>query len=76
MDFVSSAVVYILLWWWIFLMALPFGSAPPKNPVFGHASSAPDNPSILKKIIATTLISVIAFIIVKLVIESEIMALN
>ena len=57
-------------------MALPFGSAPPKNPVFGHASSAPDNPSILKKIIVTTLISVIAFIIVKLVIESEIMALN
>ena len=57
-------------------MALPFGSAPPKNPVFGHASSAPDNPSIFKKIIATTLISVIAFIIVKFVIESEIMALN
>ncbi len=57
-------------------MALPFGSAPPKNPVIGHASSAPDNPSIVKKIIATTLISVIAFIIVKFVIESEIVALN
>ena len=57
-------------------MALPFGSAPPKNPVFGHASSAPDNPSILKKIIATTLISVFAFIIVKLVIESGIMTLR
>ena len=76
MDVVSSVVVYILLWWWIFLMALPFGSAPPKNPIFGHASSAPDNPIILKKIIATTLISVFAFIIVKLVIESGIMALN
>mgnify|MGYP005719201517 FL=1 len=57
-------------------MALPFGSAPPENPVFGHANSAPDNPSILKKIIATTLISVFAFIIVKLVIESGIMTLN
>ena len=57
-------------------MALPFGSAPPKNPVFGHASSAPDNPGIVKKIIATTLISVFAFIIVKLVIESEILTLN
>ena len=76
MDFVSSAVVYILLWWWIFLMALPFGSAPPKNPIFGHASSAPDNPSIVKKIIATTLLSVFAFIIVKLVIESGILTLN
>jgi len=57
-------------------MALPFGSVPPKNPALGHASSAPDNPSILKKIIATTLISVFAFIIVKLVIESGILALN
>ena len=57
-------------------MALPFGSAPPKNPVLGHASSAPDNPSIVKKIIATTVISVFAFIIVKLVIESEIMTLD
>ena len=57
-------------------MALPFGSAPPKNPVFGHASSAPDNPSIVKKIIATTLITVFAFFIVKLVIESGIITLN
>ena len=57
-------------------MALPFGSAPPENPVFGHASSAPDNPGIVKKIIATTLISVFAFIIVKLVIESGVMTLN
>ena len=76
MDFVSSVVVYILLWWWIFLMALPFGSAPPKKPVFGHASSAPDNPGIVKKIIATTLISVFAFLIVKFVIESGVMTLN
>ena len=25
MDFVSGLVVYLLLWWWVFLMSLPFG---------------------------------------------------
>ena len=74
MDIVSSIVVYILLWWWVFLMVLPFGSAPPEIPEKGHATSAPANPAMLKKIIATTIISAILFIIVKLAIESEIFA--
>ena len=72
MDTVSSIVVYILMWWWVFLMVLPFGSAPPEIPEQGHATSAPANPAIFKKIIATTVISAIFFIIIKLVIESEI----
>ena len=29
MDFVSGIVVFILLWWWIFLMSLPFGIKTP-----------------------------------------------
>ena len=28
MDFVSGLVVYILQWWWVFLMSLPFGVRP------------------------------------------------
>ena len=72
MDFVSSIVVYILLWWWVFLMVLPFGSAPPETPINGHATSAPANPAIFKKIIATTIISIFFFIFVKIIIESGI----
>ena len=29
MDFVSGLVVFILLWWWVFLMSLPFGIKTP-----------------------------------------------
>ena len=72
MDTVSSIVVYILLWWWVLLMVLPFGSAPPEIPEKGHETSAPANPEMQKKIIATTIISTVLFIIVKLVIESEV----
>ena len=74
MDIVSSIVVYILLWWWVFLMVLPFGSTPPEIPEKGHETSAPANPEMLKKTIATSIISSFLFIIVKLVIESEIFA--
>jgi hypothetical protein len=41
MDFVSGLVVYLLLWWWIFLMSLPFGVRTADNPEAGHAASAP-----------------------------------
>ena len=51
-------------------MVLPFGSAPPEEPEKGHATSAPDNPSIFKKVIAATIISGILFIFLKFVIES------
>ena len=57
-------------------MALPFGSAPPEIPEKGHETSAPANPEMLKKIIATSIISSFLFIIVKLVIESEVFALR
>ena len=55
-------------------MVLPFGSAPPEIPEKGHETSAPENPKILKKIIATSIISCFLFIIVKLVIESGVFA--
>ena len=55
-------------------MVLPFGSAPPEIPEKGHETSAPANPKMLKKIIATSIISCFLFIIVKLVIESGVFA--
>ena len=51
MDFVSGIVVYILLWWWSFLMSLPFGLKVPDEVKSGHASSAPANPFIKQKLI-------------------------
>jgi len=70
MDFVSGIVVYILLWWWSFLMSLPFGLKVPDEVKSGHASSAPANPFIKQKLIAATVISSVLFVIVYFVIES------
>ena len=50
MDFVSGVVVYLLLWWWVFLMSLPFGVRIEDNPEAGHATSAPARPMLWRKI--------------------------
>lgn len=70
MDFVSGLVVYILLWWWVFLMTLPFGSRPPADVETGHATSAPAKPMLWRKVGITTMIAAVLFVIVYLVIDS------
>lgn len=74
MDFVSGLVVYILLWWWVFLMSLPFGVRLPSEPELGHASSAPAKPMLLRKMTASTIIAGVLFVVVYLVIESGVIS--
>ncbi len=71
MDFVSGLVVYILLWWWVFLMALPFGAKSPDFITTGHATSAPDKPMLWRKAGFATVISASFFVIVYWIIVSE-----
>ena len=74
MDFVSGLVVYILLWWWVFLMSLPFGVRPPPEPEQGHATSAPAKPMLWRKMAASTLIAGGLFVLVYLVIDSGVIS--
>ena len=74
MDFVSGLVVYILLWWWVFLMSLPFGVRPPAEIVQGHATSAPAKPMLWLKMAASTLIAAALFAVVYLVIRSGVIS--
>jgi predicted secreted protein len=76
MDIVSGIVVYILLWWWVFLMTLPFGVKAPKNIETGHATSAPERPLIWRKVGVATIIAAILFIIVYWVIDSGTISLD
>ena len=76
MGLVSGLVVYILLWWWVFLMALPFGATAPDAIETGHATSAPAKPMLLRKAMITTIIAGILFALVYWVITSEIISLG
>ena len=76
MSFVSGLVVYILLWWWVFLMTLPFGSEAPDAIEPGHATSAPAKPMLWRKAVITTLIAGILYAIVYWMIVSEVISLD
>ena len=60
MSTVSGIVVYILLWWWVFFMSLPFGVKRDDNVEHGNDIAAPQKTHLWKKTAATT---VIAFIL-------------
>ena len=74
MDFVSGLVVYILLWWWVFLMSLPFGVRPAAEIEQGHATSAPAKPMLWRKMAASTMIAGGLFVLVYLVIDSGVIS--
>ena len=76
MDLVSGAVVYLLMWWWVFLMSLPFGVRAEAEPEAGHAPSAPARPMLWRKVGASTLIAGVLTAIINWVISSQIISLD
>ena len=76
MDFVSGVVVYLLLWWWVFLMSLPFGVRTVSNPEAGHAPSAPARPMLWRKMGFTTVIAAVLTTAIHWIISSEIISLG
>ena len=76
MDFVSGVVVYILLWWWVFLMSLPFGIKTPEEIETGHATSAPERPMLRRKVTISTGIASVLFAIVYWIIDTGLISLS
>ena len=72
MDWVSGIVVYILLWWWVLFMTLPFGAKPPAEVKPGHASSAPEKPMLRRKMLITTGIAGLLWLVVNALINAEV----
>jgi predicted secreted protein len=58
MDPLLILGIYAVAWWIILLMVLPIGVKTAENPEEGHAVSAPTNPRLGKKMLATTLLSI------------------
>lgn len=52
-------LIFVIVWWLVLFMALPFGAAAPKKPEKGHASSAPEVPHLRIKLVATTVIAAV-----------------
>ena len=76
MDFVSGLVVFLLLWWWVFLMSLPFGVRTVDTPEAGHAPSAPARPMLWRKVLVTTIIAAVLTVLVNWIISAQIISFD
>ena len=63
MNIAGGIVVYIIFWWILFFMTLSWGIKPNKGDVAGVPAGAPEKPAIKKKMITTTIIASIIWII-------------
>jgi predicted secreted protein len=57
MSWVTAAAMYVVIWWVVLFTVLPFGVRPSPEGDPGERAGAPENPRLLAKIVATTLIS-------------------
>ncbi len=57
MGFMSQVIVFVLVWWIVFFMMLPWRYTPNMQGQVGQDLGAPQKPLIGKKAIITTLIT-------------------
>lgn len=71
MGLLAIVFTYIMAWWTVLFMVLPWGNRRPDTDEKGMAYGAPANPNMKKKMIATSLLSLIITVIIYYVVESE-----
>ena len=74
MTWVTGVVVYLIVWWLVLFMVLPWGVRVPDEPEEGHATSAPVRPRLLIKFAATTVIAGIVWGIVFWLVQSDLIS--
>lgn len=63
MNIVTGIVVYVIIWWLTLFMVLPFGVRRDKDPQPGHDPGAPKAAHIGRKMVITTAIASLLFLL-------------
>lgn len=71
MSLVSGSLVFIVVWWVVLFMVLPFGYRKDTNPEIGLEPGAPQNPQIAKKFLVTTLITMIIWTLIYITLSNH-----
>ena len=72
MTVFTGVIVYLMIFWTVLFCVLPWGNASRMKHEKGSAQSAPDNPRIAKKFLATAVISVLIWGIVFALIQVKV----
>ena len=79
MELPLALATYFICWWLALFMVLPFGVKTQQEEgevVPGSVESAPFNPHIWKKLLATTLLGAVLFAVVYIVITTDIIQID
>ncbi len=57
MSWISIAAIYVIVWWMVLFMVLPFGVRKVDTPEPGHEHGAPARPRLVLKALVTSLIA-------------------
>ena len=71
MHWASGILVFVVLWWLVIFAVLPWGVRIPDKAEPGHADSAPVKPMLGRKVLATTAITAVLWLIVYFVVQSD-----
>ncbi|MDD9906513.1 MAG: DUF1467 family protein [Rhodospirillaceae bacterium] len=59
MGWVGTGITFIISWWMVFFMVLPWGVRRQDDPEPGHEAGAPENPRLWLKVAVTTGIAIV-----------------
>ena len=61
MTFATGLIVFVIVWWLVLFMVLPWGIRREEAPEEGHEPGAPANPRIVLKLAVTTVIACVVW---------------
>lgn len=76
MNWLATGITFVIVWWLVLFMVLPFGARPPDEVQPGTAPSAPDKPRLGLKFAITTLIAIVITAAITWLIESGLISLR
>lgn len=72
MSIFTGIILYLMIYWLCIFAVLPFGNKPAEDVLEGNVHSAPANPRMVKKFIATGILAAILWVIVFLLIYFDV----
>ncbi|MEW5703387.1 MAG: DUF1467 family protein [Pseudomonadota bacterium] len=74
MTWLNGLFIYVILWWLVLFMVLPWGVRPPEVLEEGHMAGAPDKPRMWLKMAVTTLVAGLFWLIAFAIMESGLLS--
>lgn len=73
MSVFTGIVLYLVIYWLAIFAVLPFGNKAPEEVAEGHVHSAPENPRLKQKFIATAFVAAMLWLIVFALVKMDVL---